>query len=348
MPRGGARAWAGRRTRRGRARRAAGRRGTCTGRSRRARPTARSPSIVRCFSGRCQPRGRTSSVAISSLEPVLLALRAVVLDRPLDRVDEVDVPADLVVPGRRVRVLEVGHEPARARVQRVDHQLAVGRPGDLDPPVAVVLRRRERPASRPRGSRASPGGSRACRRAPAPPPAPAERRAARAPPRLEARVQLAHEVQRLGAQDLLELLARGSGRRRQSHGRVPRIEWSSRVIGWKIGSSRPSRCAAICSAQPGLPAATASAPVARRLRRLARAELAPRPRAGRGCRSRPSRSRSPSRRARAARAPGSRAAARAAGRARPARGRGGRRRGRRRAAAADGAAPAARARPAAR
>ena len=44
---------------------------------------------------------------------VVPAVGAVVGDRALDRVDEVRVAGDLVGPGGRVRVLEVGHE-ARA------------------------------------------------------------------------------------------------------------------------------------------------------------------------------------------------------------------------------------------
>jgi hypothetical protein len=62
-------------------------------------------------------------------------------DRPLDRVGEVLLAADDVLPGRRVRVLEVGHVHARARVERVDHHLPVARgPGDLDPAVLQVGR----------------------------------------------------------------------------------------------------------------------------------------------------------------------------------------------------------------
>ena len=47
-------------------------------------------------------------------------------------------------PGRRVRVLEIGHEHFRAGVERVDHHLAIGRPGDLD--AAVLQIRRDRRA----------------------------------------------------------------------------------------------------------------------------------------------------------------------------------------------------------
>ena len=281
-------------------------------------------------------------------ELVLLAVRARVLDRALDGVDQVDVAADLVLPRRGVRVLEVGHEAARARVERVDDELAVGRPGDLHPPVAVVGRRRgDLPVAR-RGSRASRPGSRACRRARAPPPARAGRRAAPAGAARSARAaRRASPAPRRRRCRAARSSRGGIDGQARAHGRVPRIEWSSKVMGWKTGSSRPSRCAAICSAQPGLAAAIASAPVATRLAAL-RARARRRRPAARGCRSRPSRSTAPSRPARGARAPGSRAAARAAAPAPSAHGRDGRRRGRRRAAGSGAAAPAARARPAAR
>ena len=51
---------------------------------------------------------------------------------------EVDLALDLVGPGRRVGVLEIRHEDLGAGIQRIDHHLAVGRPGDLDPPVQQV------------------------------------------------------------------------------------------------------------------------------------------------------------------------------------------------------------------
>src|SRR5262245_33343334 len=49
---------------------------------------------------------------------------------------------DVVRPGRRVRVLEVGHEHLRARVERVDDHLAIDRPGDLDAAILEVRRNR--------------------------------------------------------------------------------------------------------------------------------------------------------------------------------------------------------------
>ncbi len=76
------------------------------------------------------------------VQAVLAAVGARELDRALDRVGEVHVALDHVAPGRRVRVLEVRHEAARARVERVDHHLALGRAGDLHAPVLQVGRRR--------------------------------------------------------------------------------------------------------------------------------------------------------------------------------------------------------------
>ena len=77
-------------------------------------------------------------------ERVLLLAR-VERDRPLERIGQVPLALDAVRPGRRVRVLEVGHEHARTRVERVDHHLAVDRARDLDPPVGDLVRRRRHP-----------------------------------------------------------------------------------------------------------------------------------------------------------------------------------------------------------
>ena len=62
-------------------------------------------------------------------------------DRPLDRVREVLLAADDVLPRGRVRVLEVGHVDARAGIEGVDDHLAVsGRAGDLDAAVLEIGR----------------------------------------------------------------------------------------------------------------------------------------------------------------------------------------------------------------
>ena len=63
-------------------------------------------------------------------------------ERAADRVLHGELAADDVRPGRAEGVLEVGHEDAGARVEGVDHHLRLGRPGDLDPPVVEVGRRR--------------------------------------------------------------------------------------------------------------------------------------------------------------------------------------------------------------
>ena len=75
------------------------------------------------------------------VQPVAL-LAGVQLDRSPHRIVHVALPLTHVVPGRRVRILEVRHEHLRARVERVDHHLPLDRPGDLDPPVLQIGRRR--------------------------------------------------------------------------------------------------------------------------------------------------------------------------------------------------------------
>ena len=75
------------------------------------------------------------------VQPVLL-LAGVELDRAPHGVVDVALPVAHVVPRRRVRVLEVRHEDLRARVEGVDHHLAVDRPGDLRPAVLEVGGRR--------------------------------------------------------------------------------------------------------------------------------------------------------------------------------------------------------------
>ena len=110
------------------------------GRSRRARRATISPSTTTCFSGRCQPRGRTKSTAVFSLSAYFLPSGAsnVIVRRTASQ--RFCWPVDEVVPGRRGRVLEVRHEDVRARVERVDDHLAVDRPGDLDAAIEEVGR----------------------------------------------------------------------------------------------------------------------------------------------------------------------------------------------------------------
>ena len=73
---------------------------------------------------------------------VLLAFGAPELEGALDRLGEVGLAADHVVPHRRVGVLEVDHEDIRTRIECVDEHLGFGRAGDLHPPVGQRRRRR--------------------------------------------------------------------------------------------------------------------------------------------------------------------------------------------------------------
>ena len=58
-----------------------------------------------------------------------------------DSITDVDQALHHVVPRGGAGVLEVGHEDFGPRVQGIDHHLAVGWTGDLDPPVQQVLGR---------------------------------------------------------------------------------------------------------------------------------------------------------------------------------------------------------------
>ena len=273
-PRGGAPSSAGRSRRRGRARAGGARSGRRTGRSRTARPTTArrrragaSPAGASRAGGRAAWRGprraRTPAVARCgrSIVPSIASIR-------------LTWPPTWLRPRRGVGVLEVGHEAARAGVERVDHELAVGRAGDLDAPVerspAAAAATCQSPS---RISRVS-AGSRACRRRQR---AARARRAAAAPGggRSKRACSSATKASASGVRIAsVRVLAGGVDvETAVGHGRVPRMAWSSRVIGWKMGSVRSPRCAAIWSAQPGFAAATASAPGRGRLRGLARAEL---------------------------------------------------------------------------
>ena len=62
-----------------------------------------------------------------------------------DRVVQVELALDDVLPQRGVRVLVVGQPHPGTGVERVDGHLGVGRPGDLHPPVDQAGRRRRHP-----------------------------------------------------------------------------------------------------------------------------------------------------------------------------------------------------------
>ncbi len=155
---------------------------------------------------------------------VVAAVGALVGDRALDRVDQVHVALDLVAPGRRVRVLEVGHEALRAAVERVDDELAVGRAGDLDAAVLVVRpRRRDLPVAVADLARLVEEAARGT--------ALGARLQQLGPARAEALLELADERQRVVGEDLGGLVVGRGGGFHFAHGWTPLRDMSSRVIG---------------------------------------------------------------------------------------------------------------------
>src|SRR5947208_3442809 len=72
------------------------------------------------------------------LQLVTLSFRAGKTDRPPDRIPQIDLALNHIRPRRRIRVFEIGHENLCAGIERIDHHLAIGRPGNLDPPIAQI------------------------------------------------------------------------------------------------------------------------------------------------------------------------------------------------------------------
>ena len=69
---------------------------------------------------------------------MLAAVGIGVVEPPGPVIAQVHLALDQLVPHRRGRVLEIGHERLRAAVERVDQHLGVGRAGDLDPAIEKV------------------------------------------------------------------------------------------------------------------------------------------------------------------------------------------------------------------
>ncbi len=66
-------------------------------------------------------------------------------NRLADRVIGIDLPVKHVLPTRRVGVLKIGHKRRGARVESIDHHLALDRPGDFDPTIPQIGRWRGNP-----------------------------------------------------------------------------------------------------------------------------------------------------------------------------------------------------------
>src|SRR6266581_2353449 len=91
-------------------------------------PEAAWPSTWTCFSGKCQPRGLTKSVAVLSAS--LYCFPSGLLNEmvPLTASRTLTCPSKVPSPGGRVGVFEIGHKTVCARVQGVDDHLAIRRP----------------------------------------------------------------------------------------------------------------------------------------------------------------------------------------------------------------------------
>src|SRR6185295_13225536 len=74
------------------------------------------------------------------VQAVLLAFRTPVVGYPADCITQVHLTAHQIVPGRRERILAVGHEHLRTRVQGVDDHLAIRRSGDLYAAIEEIWR----------------------------------------------------------------------------------------------------------------------------------------------------------------------------------------------------------------
>src|SRR5260221_1776224 len=83
-----------------------------------------------------------------------LSLRTLVPNCSTNRVPQIVLAFNIVIPGRRIRVLEVSHENVGSRVQRVDDHLAIDRPGNFHAAIAQVFGyRRNVPIALPDSSR---------------------------------------------------------------------------------------------------------------------------------------------------------------------------------------------------
>ena len=130
--------------------------------AKRRRRSARRPTS-RCCSGRCQPRGRTSSVATSSPSSYSLPSSEVNSIVPAIASERLTWPPIMFSQVGELESSKSAMKPRGARVERVDHHLAVGRPGDLHPPVLEVRRRRRDPPVALAHLAGLARGSRACR-----------------------------------------------------------------------------------------------------------------------------------------------------------------------------------------
>ena len=92
--------------------------------------------------GKMEPPGAHDEHRGPLVQPVLFSAHGIVEgELPPHGIPEIQLPLDQVFPGRRVGVLEIRHEHVGARVERVDHHLAVGGSRDLDGAAEEVVRK---------------------------------------------------------------------------------------------------------------------------------------------------------------------------------------------------------------
>ena len=146
------------------------------------------------------PSARTKDEGRNVVVQAIALLGRVERDRPANRVADVLLPDDHVLPGRRARVLEVRHEHAGTRVERVDHHLALDRPGDLATAIEQIGRcGRDAPVALPnRAGRVEEAGPLAGRE---PLGALMARREQLTPARVELPVQQLDELERAGREN---------------------------------------------------------------------------------------------------------------------------------------------------
>ena len=149
------------------------------------------------------------------------------------RVLEVQLAFDHVRPRRAEGVLEVGHEHAGSRIERVDHHLPLDRTGDLHPPIEQVGGGSDDDPGRPPDACCLLEETRLY--------APVELDLAVDPPaeqrlamEVEPAVDAGHEVKSFGRQDSLRA---GQGRTNNRHARW----WGERVFGCLLQIGRQAR-----------------------------------------------------------------------------------------------------------
>ncbi len=171
------------------------------------------------------------------VEPVVLALGTLEGQGAADGLGEVLLALQGGAPGGAVSVLEIGHETLGAGVEGVDDHLAVHGPGDLHPAILEIGGGGAHP---PVPGANFGGAGQEVQGLPAIQPLlPGDTRGQEFPPaRAEATLQVHHEFQRCGGEDLLQGGGHGGKDLDLGHGLLREV-----VSEFVVGSRRPLYCA---------------------------------------------------------------------------------------------------------